>query len=358
MEKHIKKILLLGMFILGLSLSGNSVYAEDYGSEYSQDYYETEFTNQLDALPNGGITSIVIQLNEVVVTSYIDHFNVDIYDALNQLTGSLTFDTSQDVFNWYAINFGSGDNGGDEQPEEPESPCDAADQAVGVSVTSQYDNGIDDEVEDFDAFEPPGSNQNEQYFNMYRNSNGDLEIYCNNDGCVRESGSTGGNIVYTSDTEVIVHTHPADGLSAPSATDMYNMYVFRNNSANYSTSYIVAADGTKYAMHIDDVSKMNAFMTNNPGFADAGTNDFDVNTALGAKYREIKDSFLENNNTENQAHEKALAFVLKESGISLLKADPNSKEFKKIDTDQKKNPDGTDAKDANGKNIYNTSNCP
>ncbi|WP_200588095.1 hypothetical protein [Pedobacter segetis] len=115
--------MLLGMFILGLSLSGNSVYAEDYGGEYSQDHYETEFTNQLDALPNGGITSIVIQLNEVVVTSSIDHFNVDIYDALNQLTGSLTFDTSQDVFNWYAINFGSGDNGGDEQPEEQDDPC-------------------------------------------------------------------------------------------------------------------------------------------------------------------------------------------------------------------------------------------
>ncbi|MBK0384457.1 hypothetical protein I5M32_15940 [Pedobacter sp. SD-b] len=38
MKKHIKKILLLGMFILGLTIMGNSVYADDWGDEEDECY--------------------------------------------------------------------------------------------------------------------------------------------------------------------------------------------------------------------------------------------------------------------------------------------------------------------------------
>lgn len=57
------------------------------------------------------------------------------------------------------------------------------------------------------------------------------------------------------------------------------------------------------------------------------------------------------------AFERGTAFVLKDSGVTLLKSNSVPDEFKKIDIEQKKNADGTPAKDANGKNIYSKTDC-
>lgn len=61
--------------------------------------------------------------------------------------------------------------------------------------------------------------------------------------------------------------------------------------------------------------------------------------------------------TLQEAFTRATAFVLKDSGVTLLKSNSVPDEFKKIDIEQKKNANGTPAKDANGKNIYSKTDC-
>ncbi|MET0944351.1 MAG: hypothetical protein ABWY22_02980 [Flavobacterium sp.] len=69
-------------------------------------------------------------------------------------------------------------------------------------------------------------------------------------------------------------------------------------------------------------------------------------------------SFIDNNSmTEFEAKERALAYVLKDSGIDLLKVQPGSNDFRKIDVKSVKKSDGTEKKDANGFTIYESVDC-
>lgn len=75
-------------------------------------------------------------------------------------------------------------------------------------------------------------------------------------------------------------------------------------------------------------------------------------------YPEIIHAHLRSMNIPGSQHHNEIATILKNSGITLLKAEANSNIFKKIGTEEEKNPDGTPKKDSNGNKIYKNADCP
>lgn len=147
----------------------------------------------------------------------------------------------------------------------------------------------------------------------------------------------------------IFHTHPEGNpenpnLTGPSPGDFLSTVSMVNltkkegdgvASYGFKDSYIYAHDGSQYVLHVEDAVKAKAYFDNNPNlFSDAGlsTNkgSFEQGSALKVRYdkfySEVKDRL-----GEIGAHDYAMANIMKEAGISLLKKDAGGDNFKQMD---------------------------
>jgi uncharacterized protein with ATP-grasp and redox domains len=61
--------------------------------------------------------------------------------------------------------------------------------------------------------------------------------------------------------------------------------------------------------------------------------------------------------SQDEAYERTLAFLMKQAGVILEKANAGSDSFKKIGINQMKNPDGSPMVNVNGKPIYEKADC-
>ncbi|MBD0726727.1 hypothetical protein B6A10_16285, partial [Flavobacterium sp. L1I52] len=101
------------------------------------------------------------------------------------------------------------------------------------------------------------------------------------------------------------------------------------------------------------------FMQNNGTFYDSNTHGFVYGSDLYNLHANVYNSLIANdpNISIFEAQDRAMAYILKDSGVDLLRAEPGSDIFKKIDVVPDKNPDGTEKKDANGNTIYKNADC-
>ncbi|MET0944353.1 MAG: hypothetical protein ABWY22_02990, partial [Flavobacterium sp.] len=248
-----------------------------------------------------------------------------------------------------------------EVPDDEDNPCDFASMQAAIGATTFFANHALQLSNSFSPFSTT-SGQNEEAFVIAEvNEVISSGIFDTNGGFtsggIQTVGTNGGSIKISGQTIADVHTHPA-GIPRPSAEDLWSLANSKSFSPNLSDSYVIAADGTKYDLHISDVSKLENFKQLNGDFYDPITKGFKDGTPLSIDYNQMINSFITNNQMSiEQVRERAYAFVLKDAGIDLLKAAVGSNEFKKIDVKPSKNPDGTDKKDAMGFTIYESVDC-
>lgn len=242
--------------------------------------------------------------------------------------------------------------------ECPPDPCDQTAQAAGTAATNRFNSpAVQTTLSNTPVVlptvppVPSNSHQNEVGFTIRKDANGN--IYTSG---VQTFGPNGGITTNYSDSEADYHTHTAGLYYAPSAQDLFNLNTTANSINGFTTRYVQASDGSKYALNIDDASKFNTFIGNNTGFV--GSDDgFKTGTNLGDKWESTRLDLIGLGYTVQEAFTRATAFVLKESGVTLLKSNSIPDDFKKIDLEKLKNADGTPAKDTNGKNIYSKTDC-
>ncbi|MBK0384453.1 hypothetical protein I5M32_15920 [Pedobacter sp. SD-b] len=283
MKKHIKKIMLLGMFILCLNLP-SSVYAEDYGSEYHEyEYDETELYNELAAMNPGDMTTKVHALQTVVITAYSFNFTVDVYSLLGQLINDFTFDTSQDVFNWYAINFGSGDNGDDsgDNPEPPDDPCAEAKKLTAALNEALAKQEVQDQLNALKGFK---NSSNEHGFIITKDATG----YHVSDIIP----GTANNVNLPGDPNVvfIAHEHTLNASAAPSSTDIYGL---GGHNASFEGNIIIYGDDM-YLLSVTDQAKYDSFVlkSNQKGYYDKdASNGWKKETKIDDEFGEFVGEF-------------------------------------------------------------------
>jgi hypothetical protein len=213
-------------------------------------------------------------------------------------------------------------------------PCAENASYNGSMASSNYSNYAKSLAAKFSPFDPKTTTQSEQVFAINNNS-GVMEP-----SSILTVSTTGGSFasILTPNTEIIVHTHPYGGMPTPSPADFWDLANFKRN---FKTSYIVAYDGSKYAMTIDDYDKLKVFEANNPYTVDDATAGFNTNSPIGIKWQKAGYDMLQSGFTGMEAEERALAMIMQQAGVTLMKAEPNSNVFKKIGAQQKTNADGT-----------------
>lgn len=61
--------------------------------------------------------------------------------------------------------------------------------------------------------------------------------------------------------------------------------------------------------------------------------------------------------TEQEAYERAMAYIMKQAGVTLVKANAGSNTFKKIGLRQKRDANGNPMVNTNGDPIYENADC-
>ena len=151
-------------------------------------------------------------------------------------------------------------------------------------------------------------------------------------------------------------TNPLVGVrknNYPSPGDIYTLAELytKINSSEYDTaSYIVAADGTTYAMVVTDPDTLDGFLWHYPASDNQLNEDYKPNSPMEKLYKDAFDSFKNSGLSDAVAEERANAVVMAEAGINLLKAPANSTDFKQIQ--------GTKVQDSNRNSTFTKSDCP
>ncbi|MEL1256167.1 hypothetical protein AAEO57_20435 [Flavobacterium sp. DGU38] len=236
-------------------------------------------------------------------------------------------------------------------PPDPD-PCTAASIAAGVSVSNFFTNSVLQQANNFSPF-TFNQGQNEEWF-MITNNNGVITP-----GPIVTLSPNGGTVQIASNAVADAHIHTDQGPARPSAEDLYELGKTREFANNFTDSYILAYDETKYALHISDANLLATFMSTNGNFYDPLTKEFLQTSNLYISFNNAYTSLMTNdpNMYISEAQERAYAFILKGSGVDLLVARPGTNTFKKIDILPAKNPDGTAMKDSNGQPIYKKADC-
>lgn len=236
----------------------------------------------------------------------------------------------------------------DDDPPPTEDPCSTSDAFSGASATSQY-IGLSSTVQQFAPFDLNNTNQPEQFFVV------DIINGSNVPGPIQTSTPNGGSInqSVTPNTVMVVHTHPFGALPGPSAGDYFALASF---GSNFQISYIVAFDGTKYAIVINNLSQFQQFTAN---YANSLNPDgsLDPNSPLGSPFYGLRQLLISQGYSYDEAHERALAYIMNQAGVRLTKAATGSNTFKKIGIRQKV-VNGIPQTDPNGLPIYENADCP
>jgi hypothetical protein len=86
----------------------------------------------------------------------------------------------------------------------------------------------------------------------------------------------------------------------------------------------------------------------------ASNNDFTPLSPLGIKFAEVFQFY----NGTREAYERAVGYILNNSGITFLKAAQGISILRKIGTDAKHDGTGNIVLDANGNKIFEKIDCP
>ncbi len=144
-----------------------------------------------------------------------------------------------------------------------------------------------------------------------------------------------------------LHNHPND--EPPSAGDLYGLISRNNTHSNYNKRFVLAPDGSLYALVVVNLIKANTFVADHPKVQVPGYPP-DFPDPVFTLLDNVKTS-IEFGNVANGiiAEEMAMAYILDnyDSGIALLKQDNNGN-FVRL---------RTKASTANGNITYSANNC-
>jgi hypothetical protein len=237
------------------------------------------------------------------------------------------------------------------EPEPVKDPCDENQQNTVINqITSQYLAGRLSEVRA--SLQPPNT-LIEKGFGIYKTTIGtDAPSPIKTGLSTTEPSVTIG--FSTSDTNYIpsamLHSHPSGVYANPSAGDIYGLAGLYTSINTVKTSYIVAADGTTYAMVVTDPTALATFLASYPASTNQSNDSFYPLSAMDNLYQAAYKSFTNSGLSDAIAVERANAVVMAEAGINLLKAPANSTDFKQIQ--------GTKTVDSNGNSTFTQSDCP
>jgi hypothetical protein len=229
-----------------------------------------------------------------------------------------------------------------------EAPCDGNDIYSGATATLQYSTVLKPTVLQFAPFDPSTTSQAEQYF-IVNNNNGSYVP-----GSIQTLPTTGGNMQgITGNTAMIVHTHPYGSYPFPSAADFFDLATY---NSNFLMHYVIGYDGTKYAMVINNFSQLQAFVNANPG-AISSSGGFNLNTTLGLQFVTMRNRLQAQGYSADEARERTYAYIMKQAGVTLVKAPAGSDTFKKIGIKQQVDPTGTPVVNTSGDPVYENADC-
>lgn len=227
-------------------------------------------------------------------------------------------------------------------------PCSNSDASSGASATSQY-IGLSSTVQQFTPFDLTTTTQPEQFFVVDNISGSNVP------GSIQTSTPNGGSISQsvTPNTVIVVHTHPFGGIPGPSAGDYFALASF---GSNFQISYIVAYDGAKYAIVINNLSQFQLFTAS---YASSLNSDGSLypNSPLGSPFYGLRQLLISQGYSFDEAHERALAYIMNQAGVRLTKAAIGSNTFKKIGIRQKL-INGILQTDPNGLPVFENADCP
>lgn len=237
-------------------------------------------------------------------------------------------------------------------PPPSSDPCSSTDRSSGAMATLQY-MVLKSTVSQFAPFDLSKTDQPEQYF-VVNNINSTYVP-----GPIQTTATTGGSLIGKTDNTVItVHTHPNGGFPAPSPADIWDLSVF---NSNYQMTYVIASDGTKYAVVVNSYSQFQAFVANNPGLINQnpppGQYEPNQSSTKGLEWYDAIRFMKDHGYTETDAYMRATAYLFRDAGITIVKAPSGSDTFKKIGFQQQLNPDGTPTKDASGNPVFINADC-
>ena len=134
----------------------------------------------------------------------------------------------------------------------------------------------------------------------------------------------------------------------PSGGDLYNLIGINNIHSSYDTRMVVTPNSTVYALAVINLGLASTFTTNNPSVSNGFGPEFP--SSIYDQFDKAHDYFLINGNSELNASEKAMSYVLEKNntGVVLLKQDSNG-DFKRLQTNEST---------VNGITTYTTNNCP
>ena len=238
-----------------------------------------------------------------------------------------------------------------DETEPVKDPCDENQQNTVINqITSQYLAGRLSEVRA--SLQPPNT-LIEKGFGIYKTTIGtDAPSPIKTGLSTTEPSVTIG--FSTSDTNYIpsamLHSHPSGVYANPSAGDIYGLAGLFTSINTVTTSYVLAADDTTYAMVVTDPTALANFVSTYPASANQSNDSFTTGSPTYNLYRAAYLSFTNSGLSDAVAEERANAVVMAEAGINLLKAPANSTDFKQIQ--------GTKVIDSNGNATFTKSDCP
>lgn len=232
---------------------------------------------------------------------------------------------------------GCEDNGDDDPPPPPDTCEDAQPGADKATTLSQNNNYITSK----DNIQAAAVDGNEHSITFGKDANGNITTSS------MTTGGTSSGTVNTSWPGAFADMHNHPNAQPPSPGDMYNLISINQNHSGYDTRFVVAPDGSVYALVVVNLNTANTFVTNypsvnigyGPDFPDLINDDF-INAKISAQSQGYSNLI---------AEEMAMAFVLDKynSGMALLKQDGNGN-FKRLRTQENS---------SNGNTTYSANNC-
>lgn len=230
--------------------------------------------------------------------------------------------------------------------QNSDDPCSPTAQTSGSSATSTYAN-IKSTVNQFNPITSTSTGQHEQYFLVNGNSPTPIQTLGENGGLPQGINST---------TTVMAHTHPAGaGDPSPSLPDLFAL---EDIGSQFQASYVVAYDGTKYAMIVNDYAQLQAFIDANSDLYDPITGSINTQNSWGWAYASAVVTFTEQGMSSIEANERARAYIMQLAGVTLVKAPPGSDVFTKIGATAQTDTNGNVIVDQDGIIHFKISDCP
>ncbi|MDY0090830.1 MAG: hypothetical protein RBR78_10765 [Flavobacteriaceae bacterium] len=152
-----------------------------------------------------------------------------------------------------------------------------------------------------------------------------------------------------------VHTHPVDGFDSFSPMDFYGFHTSHTANSNFSTMFVLGANGEVYSLTITDPVKFTNFAGLFPvaDHFDPVTQGWKVGSPIEKAFMDALRNFRDKGKSWDEAYALANAYVLRKynAGMSISKKDSNG-DFKTLFVEEKKDPND------DTKTIYEqTSTC-